>query len=147
LKASNGTKSDPQNRLISAISPGIIITPLAKDELTGPRGAGYRRMIDQCMHGLTRRNVDNRRAYLVSGFAEDLPCGVGIFFAQVCEQHMLARTHAPGDRLTDRSWSDDDNNFVHSSLLQGCGLSMYAARKYEASTPKLIRFERISAVR
>ena len=31
---------------INAISPGIIITPLAKDELTGPRGAGYRRMIE-----------------------------------------------------------------------------------------------------
>ena len=30
---------------INTISPGIIITPLAKDELTGPRGAGYRRMI------------------------------------------------------------------------------------------------------
>ena len=33
---------------INAISPGIIITPLAKDELTGPRGAGYRRMIELC---------------------------------------------------------------------------------------------------
>ncbi len=31
---------------INAISPGIIITPLAKDELTGLRGAGYRRMIE-----------------------------------------------------------------------------------------------------
>ena len=31
---------------INAISPGIIITPLAKDELSGPRGEGYRRMID-----------------------------------------------------------------------------------------------------
>jgi NAD(P)-dependent dehydrogenase (short-subunit alcohol dehydrogenase family) len=31
---------------INTISPGIIITPLAKDELTGPRGAGYRRMIE-----------------------------------------------------------------------------------------------------
>jgi NAD(P)-dependent dehydrogenase (short-subunit alcohol dehydrogenase family) len=31
---------------INTISPGIIITPLAKDELNGPRGAGYRRMID-----------------------------------------------------------------------------------------------------
>ena len=27
-------------------SPGIIFTPLAKDELTGPRGEGYRRMIE-----------------------------------------------------------------------------------------------------
>ena len=33
---------------LNAISPGIIMTPLAKDELTGPRGAGYRRMIDGC---------------------------------------------------------------------------------------------------
>ena len=31
---------------INAISPGIIMTPLARDELNGPRGAGYRRMID-----------------------------------------------------------------------------------------------------
>jgi NAD(P)-dependent dehydrogenase (short-subunit alcohol dehydrogenase family) len=31
---------------INTISPGIIITPLAKDELTGPRGPGYRRMIE-----------------------------------------------------------------------------------------------------
>lgn len=31
---------------VNAISPGIIITPLARDELTGPRGDGYRRMID-----------------------------------------------------------------------------------------------------
>ena len=31
---------------INTISPGIIITPLAKDELSGPRGEGYRRMIE-----------------------------------------------------------------------------------------------------
>jgi len=31
---------------INTISPGIIMTPLARDELTGPRGAGYRRMIE-----------------------------------------------------------------------------------------------------
>lgn len=31
---------------INTISPGIIITPLAHDELRGPRGAGYRRMIE-----------------------------------------------------------------------------------------------------
>jgi NAD(P)-dependent dehydrogenase (short-subunit alcohol dehydrogenase family) len=30
---------------INTISPGIIVTPLAKDELSGPRGEGYRRMI------------------------------------------------------------------------------------------------------
>ncbi len=31
---------------INTISPGIIMTPLAKYELTGPRGGGYRRMIE-----------------------------------------------------------------------------------------------------
>lgn len=31
---------------VNTISPGIIITPLAKDELSGPRGEGYRNMID-----------------------------------------------------------------------------------------------------
>jgi NAD(P)-dependent dehydrogenase (short-subunit alcohol dehydrogenase family) len=31
---------------INTISPGIIFTPLATDELTGPRGEGYRRMIE-----------------------------------------------------------------------------------------------------
>jgi NAD(P)-dependent dehydrogenase (short-subunit alcohol dehydrogenase family) len=30
---------------VNTINPGIIMTPLAKDELTGPRGEGYRRMI------------------------------------------------------------------------------------------------------
>jgi NAD(P)-dependent dehydrogenase (short-subunit alcohol dehydrogenase family) len=33
---------------LNTISPGIIITPLARDELSGPRGDGYRRMIDLC---------------------------------------------------------------------------------------------------
>ena len=33
---------------VNTINPGIIFTPLAKDELTGPRGEGYRRMIELC---------------------------------------------------------------------------------------------------
>jgi NAD(P)-dependent dehydrogenase (short-subunit alcohol dehydrogenase family) len=36
---------------VNAISPGIVITPLARDELTGPRGEGYRRMIELCPVG------------------------------------------------------------------------------------------------
>jgi NAD(P)-dependent dehydrogenase (short-subunit alcohol dehydrogenase family) len=31
---------------VNTISPGIIMTPLAKDELSGPRGDGYRRMLE-----------------------------------------------------------------------------------------------------
>ena len=36
---------------VNTISPGIIITPLANDELAGPRGAGYRRMMALCPAG------------------------------------------------------------------------------------------------
>lgn len=36
---------------VNTISPGIIITPLANDELKGPRGDGYRRMIELCPAG------------------------------------------------------------------------------------------------
>ena len=33
---------------VNSISPGIIITPLANDELKGPRGEGYRKMLSLC---------------------------------------------------------------------------------------------------
>jgi NAD(P)-dependent dehydrogenase (short-subunit alcohol dehydrogenase family) len=36
---------------INAISLGIVITPLAIDELTGPRGERYRRMLEQSPTG------------------------------------------------------------------------------------------------
>ena len=36
---------------VNTISPGIIMTPLAMDELGGPRGAGYRRMIEASAAG------------------------------------------------------------------------------------------------
>jgi NAD(P)-dependent dehydrogenase (short-subunit alcohol dehydrogenase family) len=36
---------------VNTISPGIVITPLARDELTGSHGEGYRRMIELCPVG------------------------------------------------------------------------------------------------
>jgi NAD(P)-dependent dehydrogenase (short-subunit alcohol dehydrogenase family) len=36
---------------INTISPGIIMTPLANDELNGPRGEGYRNMINKSVAG------------------------------------------------------------------------------------------------
>lgn len=36
---------------VNAISPGITTTPLARDELSGPHGEGYRRMIALCPAG------------------------------------------------------------------------------------------------
>jgi len=52
---------------VNTISPGIIITPLANDELSGPRGAGYRRMIDLCPVGRagTPDEVGNVGAFLM----------------------------------------------------------------------------------
>jgi len=52
---------------INSICPGIILTPLARDELTGPRGAGYRRMIDRCPAGRsgTPDEVGNLAALLM----------------------------------------------------------------------------------
>lgn len=37
--------------MLNTISSGIIITPLANDELYGPRGPGYRRMIEASAAG------------------------------------------------------------------------------------------------
>ena len=52
---------------VNTISPGIIITPLAHDELTGPRGEGYRRMVEQCPVGRagTPDEVGNLAALLM----------------------------------------------------------------------------------
>ena len=36
---------------VNAFSPGIVITPLARDELTRPRGAGYRHLLERSPAG------------------------------------------------------------------------------------------------
>ena len=53
---------------INAISPGIIITPLANDELNGPRGANYRKMLELSPVGRagTPDEVANVAALLMS---------------------------------------------------------------------------------
>ncbi|WP_043497278.1 SDR family oxidoreductase [Georgenia sp. SUBG003] len=52
---------------VNAISPGIVITPLARDELTGPRGAGYRRMLEKSPAGRagTPDEIGHLGAYLL----------------------------------------------------------------------------------
>ena len=56
---------------VNTISPGIVMTPLARDELTGPRGAGYRRMIELCPAGRagTPDEIGSLGAYLMSADA------------------------------------------------------------------------------
>jgi len=44
--AAESVKWQERSARINAISPGIIMTPLAVDELNGPRGAGYKQMFD-----------------------------------------------------------------------------------------------------
>lgn len=53
---------------VNTISPGIIITPLARDELSGPRGAGYRRMLELSPAGRagTPDEIGTLGAYLMS---------------------------------------------------------------------------------
>ena len=53
---------------VNTFSPGIIFTPLARDELTGPRGEGYRRMIEPSPvgHGATPDEVGTVGALLMA---------------------------------------------------------------------------------
>ena len=53
---------------LNSISPGIIITPLANDELKGPRGEGYRKMLSLCPAGRagTPDEVGDRAEFLMS---------------------------------------------------------------------------------
>ncbi|AYE39266.1 SDR family oxidoreductase [Companilactobacillus zhachilii] len=44
--AAESVKWQLRGARVNAISPGIIMTPLALDELNGPRGAGYKKMFD-----------------------------------------------------------------------------------------------------
>ena len=39
---------------LNSLSPGIIMTPLAMDELNSPAGEGYQRMIKTCAAGRVR---------------------------------------------------------------------------------------------
>lgn len=44
--ASEAVKWGKKGARVNSISPGIIITPLANDELNGPRGDNYKKMLD-----------------------------------------------------------------------------------------------------
>jgi NAD(P)-dependent dehydrogenase (short-subunit alcohol dehydrogenase family) len=56
---------------INSISPGIILTPLAKDEMSGPGAAGYQQMITQSTAGRvgTTDEIAGAAAYLLGSDA------------------------------------------------------------------------------
>jgi NAD(P)-dependent dehydrogenase (short-subunit alcohol dehydrogenase family) len=51
VKAEAAVRWAERGARVNSISPGIVITPLAVDELSGPRGEGYRRMLEQSPAG------------------------------------------------------------------------------------------------
>ena len=62
------TRWGKRGATVNSISPGIIITPLANDELHGPRGEGYRKMLSLCPAGRagTPDEVGDLAAFLMS---------------------------------------------------------------------------------
>lgn len=66
--AAESVKWGKRGARINSISPGIIITPLANDELNGPRGENYRKMIDGCpaKRAGTPDEVGDLACYLMS---------------------------------------------------------------------------------
>ncbi|ALB29825.1 SDR family oxidoreductase [Companilactobacillus heilongjiangensis] len=80
--AAESVKWQKREARINAISPGIIMTPLALDELNGPRGAGYKKMFDSMVTkrpgtpdeiaGLAELLMDRRSAFITgSDFLAD----------------------------------------------------------------------------
>jgi len=62
---------------VNTISPGTIYTPLAKDELTGLRGAGYRRMLELSPAGRGGKLI-RRRTLCPSATGEPSGCDANI---------------------------------------------------------------------
>jgi len=66
--AAESVKWGKRNARINSLSPGIIITPLANDELNGPRGDNYKKMINLCPshRAGTPDEIGDLAAYLMS---------------------------------------------------------------------------------
>lgn len=69
---------------LNTISPGIIITPLANDELRGPRGAGYRRMIEVSVPAVPARRTRSEmlRLCLWAMTADSSPAATSSWMAE-----------------------------------------------------------------
>ena len=77
--------------------------------------ADARRLSDERLHGFTRRHVNGRDAYLVTGIAHDLGCRVRAGLAAVSKHDVLPDPHAAGDRLTNLSGPNQDDDVAHDS--------------------------------
>jgi len=73
--------------------------------------------LDQRVHRLARRDIDGLGADVEAGVPQYLGRGVGVRVVQVGQDEVLAGADAPGDRLTDRPCSDNDDDLAHEELL------------------------------
>ena len=66
--ASESVNWQKRGARINAISPGIVMTPLALDELNGPRGAGYKKMFESMVtkRPATSDEIASLAQYLMS---------------------------------------------------------------------------------
>jgi len=69
--------------------------------------------LDEGVHRVPGGHVDGRGAHLEAGVEENAGGSIGIFRAQVGQQDVFACAHPAGDRLADRSSSDDDDHGAH----------------------------------
>ncbi len=94
--AAESVKWQARGARINAISPGIIMTPLALDELNGPRGAGYKKMFDSMVTkrpgtpdeiaNLAELLMDRRSAFITgSDFLADGGITAQYWFGNVSE--------------------------------------------------------------
>jgi hypothetical protein len=73
--------------------------------------------LDERVNRSARRHIDGSCAHVESGVSHHLRRTVGVPAVQVGQHDLLTGANAPGDRLTDRPCSDNDNDFTHGELL------------------------------
>lgn len=94
--AGESVKWQARGARINAISPGIVMSPLALDELNGPRGAGYHKMFDSMVTkrpatpdeiaGLAEFLMDRRSAFITgSDFLMDGEITAQYWYGDVAE--------------------------------------------------------------
>src|SRR5512135_2463195 len=90
--------------------------------------------LDERVNRVPRGHVDGRGAHVEAGVAHHLGGGVGVALAQVGQHDVPAGADAPRDRLPDRTWSDDDDDFAHGPLLTRRTVTSWASGPVTWST-------------
>jgi len=87
------------------------------EDQTGDRPQ-FGRALHECFDGLARRDVDRGDLNLEASIAEHAGGSLGIRFAGIRDQQLLAHADTAGDRLADLARTDDDDDFFHGVFLR-----------------------------